>query len=368
MTYLFYFGHPAQYLFLRATIKELIKLPEHGVVITIKSKDVLEELIKLDELPYINIQQTERGNSKFSIAFNLFKRTIKLFRLALKYKPNLMIGTDATIAQIGFLLNIHRISITEDDYEVIKSLAKLTYPYTEHILCPNVCQVGQWAHKKIGYSGYMKLGYLHPGVFKPDKLILNKYDLNKKYALIRLAKLNAHHDFGIKGISEETLQTILNTLKEKGITAYISSEKEIPSEFKPYLLNISPSDMHHVLANAQLLICDSQSMSVEAAVLGIPSIRISDFAGKISVLEELEKSYELTFGISPADTNEIFRKLNELVALSDLTETFQLRKKKMLKEKINVSAYLLWLLKNYPESIDQLKKDTALENQFIANS
>jgi predicted glycosyltransferase len=368
MNILFYFGHPAQYLFLRATIKEFIKLPGHGVIITIKSKDVLEELIKSDNLPYINIQQTERGNSKFSIVLNLLKRTLKLFRLALTYKPDLMIGTDATIAQIGFLLNIHRITITEDDYDVIKSLAKLTYPYTEYILCPNACHLGKWAHKKIGYSGYMKLGYLHPSVFKPDKLILNKYSLQNKYALIRLAKLNAHHDFGIKGISEATLQIILNTLKEKGITAYISSEKEIPSEFKPYLLAISPSDMHHVLANAQLLICDSQSMSVEAAVLGIPSIRISDFAGRISVLEELERSYELTFGISPLDTKGIFRKLNELLALSDINETFQLRKEKMLKEKINVSAYLLWLLKNYPESIDQLKKDPAIENQFIVNS
>jgi predicted glycosyltransferase len=365
MTYLFYFGHPAQYLFLRATIKELIKLPEHKVIITIKSKDVLEDLIKTDELPYINIQQTERGNSKFSIVINLLKRTLKLFRIALKYKPDLMIGTDATIAQVGFLLNIHRITITEDDYDVIKSLAKLTYPYTEHVLCPNVCQVGKWAHKKISYSGYMKLGYLHPGVFKPDKLILNKYGLQNKYALIRLAKLNAHHDFGIKGISEGTLQAILNTLKEKGITAYISSEKDTLSEFKPYLLNISPSDMHHVLANAQLLICDSQSMSVEAAVLGVPSIRISDFAGKISVLEELERSYQLTFGISPTDTKGIFSKLNELLSFQDLSEIFQKRKTKMLMEKIDVTAYLLWLLKNYPESIDQLKNDPAIEKQFI---
>jgi hypothetical protein len=37
----------------------------------------------------------------------------------------------------------------------------------------------------------------------------------------------------------------------------------------------------------------------------------------------------------------------------------------MLMEKIDVTAYLLWLLKNYPESIDQLKNDPAIEKQFI---
>jgi predicted glycosyltransferase len=109
-------------------------------------------------------------------------------------------------------------------------------------------------------------------------------------------------------------------------------------------------------------------MSVEAAVLGVPSIRISDFAGKISVLEELERSYQLTFGISPTDTKGIFSKLNELLSFQDLSEIFQKRKTKMLMEKIDVTAYLLWLLKNYPESIDQLKKDPAIENQFIVNS
>ena len=41
-----------------------------------------------------------------------------------------------------------------------------------------------------------------------------------------------------------------------------------------------------------MLVCDSQSMTVEAAILGIPSIRYSDFSGRIGVLEELEKRGE----------------------------------------------------------------------------
>ncbi len=57
--------------------------------------------------------------------------------------------------------------------------------------------------------------------------------------------------------------------------------------------------MHHVLSFASLLICDSQSMSVEAAMLGVPSLRYSSFSGRISVLEELEHQYGLTYGINP---------------------------------------------------------------------
>ena len=63
-----------------------------------------------------------------------------------------MIGTDSSIAIVGKLLHVHRITITEDDYEVIKLLGDLTYPFTETILCPNICKVGKWDSKKIGYK------------------------------------------------------------------------------------------------------------------------------------------------------------------------------------------------------------------------
>jgi uncharacterized protein len=71
--------------------------------------------------------------------------------------------------------------------------------------------------------------------------------------------------------------------------------------------------MHHVLANASLLISDSQSMSVEAAMLGVPSLRFSSFAGKISVLEELEHKYKLTFGIDPSSPNKLLFKIEDII-------------------------------------------------------
>ena len=45
-------------------------------------------------------------------------------------------------------------------------------------------------------------------------------------------------------------------------------------------------------------------MAVEAAMLGTPSLRFNDFAGKIGVLEELEHKYELTFAIPPSEISQ----------------------------------------------------------------
>ncbi len=67
MKYLFYFGHPAQYLFLRETIRRLVRSDKHQVTILIKTKDVLEELILADDLPYTNILVRQCGVLKLAV-------------------------------------------------------------------------------------------------------------------------------------------------------------------------------------------------------------------------------------------------------------------------------------------------------------
>ncbi|WP_286760813.1 hypothetical protein [Salegentibacter sp. UBA1130] len=365
MKILFYFGHPAQYLFARATIKRLRNKPDFEVVILIKTKDVLENLLKTDGFPYKNILPQERGRSKFHIAWSLLKRNFKILPLLLKNRPDLMIGTDASIAQLGKLLNINCISITEDDYEVIKTLGDLTYPFSNTILCPEICKVGKWENKKTGYKGYMKLGYLHPNVFNPRFSVIEKYKLPAKYVILRLAKLTAHHDFGVKGIDSFFLDKMIFSIKDHGYLPLISSEDKIDKRFEDYLLRIEPSDMHHVLSFSSLLICDSQSMSVEAAMLGIPSIRYSDFAGRISVLEELEHKYALTFGFKVGREDDVLQKIQKLLVQKDLKEIFQKKKTELLSEKVDVTAFLEWFIRNYPESETIMKFNPEYQNKFI---
>ena len=363
MKILFYFGHPAQYLFARETIKQLIKR-KHEVKLVIKTKDVLETLLQNDGLEYENILPSERGTSKLSIIWSLIKRNIMLLPIIYKFKPTLLIGTDASIAQLGKILRIDRITILEDDYEIIKTLADITYPFTQTIFCPKVCKVGKWDEKKVGYSGYMKLGYLHPNIFTSNKNIVQKYISSPKYAIIRLAKLTAHHDFDASGINSILLDKLIDTLESHSFQVLLSVEGLIDEKYTKLILDINPSDMHHILDNASLLICDSQSMSVEAAILGVPSLRVSSFAGKISVLEELENKYKLTFGINPNNVEKLFDKLNKLCSIENIKYEFENRRDTMIEEKIDVSALFTWFVENYPKSISIMKEDTEYQKRF----
>ncbi len=363
MKILFYFAHPAQYLFYREALK-ILKSKKHSIVILIKTKDVLQDLLINDGLPFINILPKERGNTKFLMLLSFLNRVFRILPILLKYKPDLLIGTDATIAQLGFLLRINRFTVIEDDYDVISNLASITYPFTQTILCPAVCNVGKWDNKKIGYNGYMKLGYLHANVFKSDRNILKKYNITQNYILIRLSRLIAHHDIGMKGINNDLLKKIIDNISKKGYQVLISTEEANPLHSLNNLLKINPSDLHHILSNATLLISDSQSMSVEAAMLGVPSIRYSSFVGKISVLEELEHIYGLTFGVQIDNDAYLLAKIDKLLNINNLREEFQLKRAKMLSEKIDVTSFLVWFTENYPKSRQIMKANSEYQFKF----
>jgi predicted glycosyltransferase len=357
MSILFYFGHPSQYLFLRSCIK-ILKENNIKCQIIIKSKDVLEQLIYEDKESYINILPEGRRSNKLGILIGLIKRDFRLLSHVINKKYDLFVGSDPSIAHVGYIFRIPVITVIEDDIDVIAGLAKITYPFSSHILAPEGCKTGKYEKKTLHYKGYMKLAYLHPNYFKKKHI-----ELIKPYCLIRVSKLNAYHDKGIKGFSLTTLKEVVNLIEGKK-NVYISSEGELDDSLLKYKLNIKPSLMQQVLSNAELLISDSQSMTMEAAILGVPSIRFSDFVGKISVLNELENHYGLTYGITTQNSAELFTRINSFLSGKISSEEYKLKREKMLEDKIDVTAFIVWLLKEYPRSVDIFKKNPEIQLEF----
>jgi len=167
-------AHPAQFHFFKNVI-DLLKQRKHIILILIKSKDVLDKLTQNTYLNYFNILPEGRADNKISIFFSLIKRDIRLAKICYNEKPDILLGSDPSIAHIGNLFNIPSLSFIEDDYKVIRKLAQLMYPFTDYIIAPDVCDVGNWKKKKISYDGYMKLSYLHPNRFTANSQIAKEY-------------------------------------------------------------------------------------------------------------------------------------------------------------------------------------------------
>ena len=365
MNILIQLSHPAHFHLYKYIAKNLMA-DGHKIFILIKTKDILEDLLVQSGLPYYNILKEAHRKSKLGILWDMLVRDWRMLRFVRKHKIDLLTGSTVEVAQVGWLTRKYRVNTGEDDMRVVPLFQKMGGPFVQTILSPISCDNWKLEPKSVKYAGFHKLAYLHPNQFTPDQRAVEKYfPANKPYFILRFAQLKAYHDITshAHGINTEIAQHLIDMLLPYG-NVYITSERELEPQFEKYRLNINPLDIHHVLAYAKLYIGDSQSMAVEAAMLGTPSLRFNDFAGKIGVLEELEHKYELTYAVSPSNPQLLFDKVNEWLNVSDLQEVFQLRRQKMLSEKIDVTAFFTWFIENYPESRHIMRESPEFQLRF----
>ncbi|HUF09764.1 MAG TPA: DUF354 domain-containing protein [Rhodothermales bacterium] len=346
---LFYLGHPAHFHLFRNTINEL-SVSGNNCMVLVKRKDVLMDLVAREGWDYLQVANERKGNGRLASGWSLLRRDLDLWRFAKRERPRLMIGTSAEIGHVGRMLGIPSIVVNEDDAEAVPLFTKLAYPFADHIVVPECCSLDKWKEKAVRYNGFHELAYLHPDRFTPTwRVMLDLAGASGRYFILRFAELSAHHDTGKTGIGDVLARRLVNFLAPNG-TVYVTSERPMSSELERFRFPLSPDRMHDALAFADLYIGDSQTMAAEAAVLGTPSIRFNDFVGRLGYLEELEHKYGLTYGIKTSAPEALFAKIDELLAMPDLRQEWQRRRKRMLADKIDVTALLVWFIENYPES------------------
>jgi hypothetical protein len=256
------------------------------------------------------------------------------------------------------VLRIPTILLTDDDASVIPLTARLAYPLCAALVAPCGCDTGQWHSKTIKYNGYQKLAYLHPARFTPDPAVVQDVTRGQPYALLRFVALDAHHDVSVRGISDEVAHRLIRLLECHG-KVLISAERPLTSTLERYRLALDPLVIHHFLAYARLFVSDSQSMSVEAAMLGTPSVRFSGFAGRIGVLEELEHKYHLTRGIPASDPERLIDTVRELIAIRSLREVAANNRMQMLGGSTDVAGFIAEVVDGFPKTI-QMCGNTAV--------
>lgn len=366
MNVLIQLSHPAHFHLYKNVAKNLVA-DGHKVFILIKTKDILEDLLKQSALPYYNILQEAHRKNKLGVLWDMIVRDVRMLRFVKKNNIDLLTGSTPEVAQVGWLTRKYRINTGEDDMRVVPLFQKMAGPFIQTMLSPEVCDNWKLEPKSVKYASYHELAYLHPNHFNADRNVVEKYYSSETpYFIIRFSSLNAHHDKGIKGINTEIAQHLIDILKPHG-RIYITSERELEPQFEQYRIPIKTLDMHHVMAFSTLYIGDSQTMAAEAAVLGVPFVRFNDFVGRIGYLNELENVYHLGFGIKASEdgaAEKMYNVIEEILALPNLKEEWENRRQKMLSEKIDYAQFLTWFIENYPESRRIMKENSDYQFRF----
>jgi Uncharacterized protein conserved in archaea len=366
MNYFFYFIHPAKYHAFRLVINKLIA-ENHNVDIAIISKDIVEELVKREGWNYTNIfpegRRIPRLHTYLSAAINLFRTLYRLFKLMKGKKYDLIITDDlATI--VGRFLRVPSIFFTDDDLKAVPE-SVILIATANYILCPSVTYMGRYSKKKIGYYGFKSLAHLHPNNYTPQTncLLDEIQNLAGNYFLIRCVSVSSTHDVGKNGIDNKLLFKLVKHLERYG-KVLINTERVIPKELQSYVYPIDKMNMSHYLYYAKLFISDSTTMCAEACVLGTPSIEIDDWFADFEQYKILSKKYKLLNGFYPRQDSEIFNYIDEILSLPNLNEIYSSRREVFLKDHIDLSKFMTWLFKNYPESVATYFNNPDIQNKF----
>lgn len=342
MRCIFDLGHPAHFHLFRHVIRKL-KARGDDVVIVAREKDCLTALLDAKGWEYQSV--AAKGSSlraKFVQNYKTYRVIKKLAKLA---KTDFIIGTSLAAGPAARRSKSISLVFNEDDADVVPMFAKVAYPFAHYIVTPESLTREDHGKKHIRYKGYHELAYLHPNNFRPDASVLKELGVSEgeRYSLIRLVSLTAHHDIGQKGVGTEQAKELIRTLKKYG-RVFISAERVIDRTLEPYLLPTRAERIFDVMAFADLVVGDSQTMAAEAAVMGTPSIRCNSFVGRLSYLEELEHKWGLTCGIRPDDSGRLAAKVVEWLSIDNVKGVWQEKRRKMLAECVDLTDWILKLL------------------------
>lgn len=340
-------GHPAHVHLFRNFYSEM-KEKGHDVYVTVRQIPGAISLLEAYGIPYNCIG--DKSDSLLMKAVNQLRYDLKLVSFIKSNDIKIGIGSSITLAHASRVTRMRSIIFDDDDDEVQPLMTRFGHPFADYLVSPSVLQGHRRRKDTIFYDGYHELAYLHPDRFTPDPAILNEEGLkmNEPYFILRFNAFKAHHDKSAKGLSKEQKQELIRYLEKRG-RVIITSENETENDFSKYKMKVASIKMHSLIFFSSMLIGDSQTMTSEAAVMGVPSLRCNSFAGRISYLEEEEKRYGLTYGFRPREFNTMMSKLDMLLNTDNLKGIWQSKRARMIQEKIDVTKFMIDLTEQIAE-------------------
>lgn len=303
--------HPADVWTLGAVEDRLLADGAETLWLSRPGKDSVVELIEARGRPHV--PAAEAGTSMPSLARELLQRDWRAWREVLRFKPDVILTRSPAGVHAGRLTRTPVLYDTDDGH-VAGFLYYVAGPLANIIASPTATEKN-YGKQHRRYQGYKELFYLHPSRFTPDPAIRTELGLaaDKPFHVLRLTAFTASHDVSEAGMSRDQIDRVIERLETTG-RVVISSEDDLPPDLADRRIAAAPERFHHVLAAADLVVGDSQTVCSEAGVIGTPSLRFNTWAGRHPYQVELEERWGLTKAFLLEDEDAFFAELDRLLA------------------------------------------------------
>lgn len=341
-------GHPAHIHYFKNCV-HILSIKGYEFLFVVRERDSTIELI--NELGFKYVSRGKGGKGMLNKLMLIPIIDFKIWKIAKRFKPDLFLSFSSFYAaHVAWMMRKPHIAFDDTEHAVFEHI--LCRPFTDVVLSPS-CYYAKLSRNQILFNSYMEFCYLHPHYFTPNKNVIKEIGLgeNEKYCVLRFVSWDANHDVGQHGLSLDNKKKIVEELN-KYCKVFISSEQILPEELVKYKLSIHPSKLHNILFYSSLYIGEGGTTASEAAVLGTPAIYMNTLnAG----LFKDERRYGLLWHTLNID--EIIAKSIEILNNPHSDYIYAERRRILIKDKIDPTAFIVWFIENYPES-----KKIMLEN------
>lgn len=335
---LFDVGHPAHVHLFRHAIEALDRAG-HETLVTSREKEVTTELLDAYDIDHRPL--SAKGTSTVSLAAEWLVREARLVSVARSFEPDVVVShlnPSAThAAQAVGATSV----VFNDDEGVTRVAGRVTLPFAD-VVCTPIGFKDDLGPKQRRYDGVHELAYLHPNRFEPDPEVLRSagIDPTAPFSVLRFVSWGAHHDVGQAGLSPAGKRELVEILAAHG-DVYVSAEGAPSTDLAAEPVPVAPEEVHHLLAFADLYAGDSQTMALEAGVLGTPSVRSNSFAATETLghFEHLEREYGLVHSIG--DEDDALATVERLATDPSAGERWAERRERLLADTIDVTGFVL---------------------------
>jgi predicted glycosyltransferase len=347
-------GHPA-HVHIFKNLASIMEEKGHVFLFTVREGEKESELLNKLGFTYRILGSKRKGLlPKIS---GIFVFTFKIILISIRFKPDIFLSHSSMYAgYASFFLRKPHIAL--EDSGNIEQL-RLSQPVSDVVLSPEVLPL-DFGVKHIRYNGYHELTYLTPKYFSPDSSVLSLLGISDRspYAIVRFVSWEASHDKGETGFTFEEKRKLINCLSKR-LRVFISSERNLPSEFEPYKITLPFDLMHDFIAFATIYVGEGATMASEAGILGVPSFYLSSISR--CYLEDQEK-YGTVFNFT--SFLGLLAKIEEVLSDPLSKQKHKYYAQKLMESKIDVTSFLVWFVENWPESYITMKENPSYQNRF----
>lgn len=359
MNILFCSAHPAQVHSFNSLKAELEAKGHHTFWIA-THKDISKYLLNYYDIDYTLIEKP--GKSYISKACVFFLNTLECIFFIKKNRIDLILSRlSPYLSLAGFLLRKPHLALADTESSGIYN--KIFAWFVNSIITAKSFQC-TLRRDQIRFDGNIELFYLHPNRFQPREDVLELMGISKgtPYVIMRFVSWDAYHDKGLSGFTDANKIKAVNVFC-KYAKVFISAESELPPELESYRIKLPPERMHDALAYASLFFGEAATMASESAVLGTPAIYLNDnWAG--STNEEASFGLLFNFKSNLEDQENAIARGVALLSDPDTREVMKKNRQAFLADKIDVTAFMVWFVENFPPSKQKMLDDPDFQYRF----